>query len=225
MSGQVSHPSTRPSLRRAGILSTLLVVMVASGCSTTTSRPSARTSVTPSPAQTTRPSATPTPEPFDLLAGITVTPGDETIAADDSNALTVDVASLTPATLTSIDQELTPIDINLTMPRFNIASSDSLIPLLEPLGMTDAFTAASDLSGIEPSNQLHVGALLQRALIHVDEVGTTAAAATVVVGLGAGGAPPYTLIAIDHPFLFVIRDTISGAILFTAQVDDPSATS
>ncbi len=454
MSGQVSRPSPHPGLARAGLLSTLVVVMVATGCSTTTSHPSATTSVAPSPSQTTQPSATPTPEPFDLLAGITVTPGDETAAADDSNALTVDVlrqlelstpnanfvdsayslatalamlelgakgdtqtqiaavmhaagvspaqqaaawkqfdasllatahadgisldvanaiwlqkglpfdpaflntlatnfaapsnlvdfsgnptgaaalinkwvsgathgmipsvvdaggvqsaklvladaiyfdahwknqfivdftsqepffradssqvmanmmqggpwtlpayigagvtavelpyvgghfaadvimptsqtigafvASLTPAILTSIDQQLTPIDINLTMPRFNIASSESLIPLLEPLGMTDAFTAASDLSGIEPSNQIHVGVLLQRALIHVDEVGTTAAAATVVIGLGGGGAPPYTLIAIDHPFLFVIRDTTSGAILFTAQVDDPTATS
>jgi serpin B len=89
--------------------------------------------------------------------------------------------------------------------------------------MTDAFTTSADLSGIEPNNQLHVGVLLQRALIHVDEVGTTAAAATVISGLGEGGAPPGTLIAIDHPFLFVIRDTTSGAILFTAQVADPTA--
>ncbi len=135
------------------------------------------------------------------------------------------VASLTPATLTSIDQQLTPINLNVTMPRFNIASSESLIPILEALGMTDAFTAAADLSGIEPSGHLHVSLVLQRALIHVDEVGTTAAAATVVGGLGAGPEPPVTLIAIDHPFLFVIRDTASGAILFTAQVADPTASS
>ena len=68
--------------------------------------------------------------------------------------------------------------------------------------------------------------VLQRALVHVDEIGTTAAAATVVGGLGGGGPePPVTLIAIDHPFLFVIRDTTSGAILFTAQVADPTASS
>lgn len=142
-----------------------------------------------------------------------------------SETISAFVASLTPATLTSIDQQLTPIDINITMPRFNIASSELLIPVLEPLGMTDAFTNAADLSGIEPSGGLQVGVLLQRALIHVDEVGTTAAAATVVEGLGGGGAPPYTEIAIDHPFLFVIRDTTSGAILFTAQVNDPTASS
>jgi serpin B len=134
------------------------------------------------------------------------------------------VASLTPATLTSIDQQLTPTYLNLTMPKFNIASSESLIPMLEALGMTDAFTPAADLNGILPSGQLYVSQVLQRALIHVDEVGTTAAAATIVsVGMGGGPEPPVTLIAIDHPFLFLIRDTTSGAILFTAEVADPTA--
>jgi serine protease inhibitor len=37
--------------------------------------------------------------------------------------------------------------------------------------------------------------------------------------------PPITHITINHPFLFVIRDTTTGAILFTAQVVDPTATS
>jgi hypothetical protein len=45
----------------------------------------------------------------------------------------------------------------------------------------------------------------------------------IVGGLGGAGAPPVTSIAIDHPFLFVIRDITSGAILFTAQVADPTA--
>jgi serine protease inhibitor len=32
-------------------------------------------------------------------------------------------------------------------------------------------------------------------------------------------------VVIDHPFLFVIRDLTSGAIIFTAQVTDPTASS
>jgi len=133
------------------------------------------------------------------------------------------VTNLTPATLTTIEQQMTPIQLVLAMPRFDIASSESLIPTLQGLGMTDAFTDAADLSGIDPSNQLHVGLVQQRTLIHVDEVGTTASAATALGGLG--GATEYTVIAIDHPFLFVIRDTTSGAILFTAQVANPAASS
>ena len=152
------------------------------------------------------------------FAADVIMPTSETIGAFD--------ASLTPAMLTSIDQQMTPIYLDLTMPKFNIASSESLIPILQALGMTDAFTPAADLSGILPSGQLYVSLVLQRALVHVDEIGTTAAAATVVGGLGGGGPEaPVTLIAIDHPFLFLIRDTTSGAILFTAQVADPTASS
>jgi serine protease inhibitor len=134
------------------------------------------------------------------------------------------VASMTSATLEGIDQQLTPLDVNLTLPRFSISSSGSLMPMLKALGMIDVFAPdTSNLSGILPGQQLFVGLLEQRALIKVDEVGTTAAAATVVGGLGGAGAPPVTSIAIDHPFLFVIRDITSGAILFTAQVADPTA--
>ena len=74
------------------------------------------------------------------FAADVIMPTSETIGAFD--------ASLTPAMLTSIDQQLTPIYLDLTMPKFNIASSESLIPILQALGMTDVFTPAADLSGI-----------------------------------------------------------------------------
>jgi serpin B len=98
--------------------------------------------------------------------------------------------------------------------------------MLQTLGMPDAFDEAANCSGIDGGRDLYVGLLKQRAIMHVDEVGTTAAAATVVGGFGAGGPPPpITYVVIDHPFLFVIRDTVTGAIVFTAQVVDPTAAS
>jgi serpin B len=135
------------------------------------------------------------------------------------------VASMSPATLTGIEQNLvsTPY-VLLTLPKFDISSQESLIPILQALGMTDAFDSAANFSGIDGGRDLQVGLLKQRAVMHVDEVGTTAAAATVVGGLGGGGPlPPITNIVINHPFLFVIRDTTTGAIVFTAQVVDPTA--
>jgi serpin B len=137
------------------------------------------------------------------------------------------VAGLTPATLTGIEQKLASTDyVDLTLPKFDIASQESLTSMLEALGMTNAFSGAADFSGIDGGRDLHIGLALQRARIQVDEIGTTAAAATVVGGLGGGGPePPITYITIDHPFLFIIRDTTSGAIVFTAQVTDPTATS
>ena len=56
----------------------------------------------------------------------------------------------------------------------------------------------------------------------MDEVGTTAAAATV---MAIASSLPFASVnlVINHPFLFLIRDLASGAILFTAQVTDPTA--
>jgi len=144
-----------------------------------------------------------------------------------SESLGAFIAGLTPASLTGIEQDLTTTDyVNLTFPKFDISSSESLIPLLQALGMTDAFDGSADFSGIDGGTDLQVGFLKQDAVIHVDEVGTTAAAATIGAGLGGGGPlPPTVDITINKPFLFVIRDTVSGAIVFTAQVVDPTASS
>jgi serpin B len=135
------------------------------------------------------------------------------------------VASLTPATLTGVEQDLTSTQyVNLSLPKFDISSQESLIPILQALGMQDAFDGAADFSGIDGGRDIQVGLLEQRAVMNVDEIGTTAAAATIVGGLGGGGPlPPITDVTIDHPFLFVIRDTVTGAIVFTAQVVDPTA--
>jgi len=143
-----------------------------------------------------------------------------------SESLGAFIAGMTPAKLTAIEQELTSTPaVFLQLPKFDISSDESLIPLLQSLGMTDAFDGEADFSGIDGGRDLQVGALKQDAVIHVDEVGTTAAAATIAEGLGGGGGPVPTYITINQPFLFVIRDTTTGAIVFTAQVVDPTATS
>ena len=58
----------------------------------------------------------------------------------------------------------------------------------------------------------------------MDEKGTEAAAATVI-GMDAGSAPaePAFKVVADHPFIYVIRDTETGAIEFVGRVLDPSA--
>jgi serpin B len=135
------------------------------------------------------------------------------------------VAGMTTATLTGIEQKLVSTsDVLLTLPKFDIASQESLVPMLNALGMTSAFGAGADFSGIDNQRDLHVGLAMQRARVQVDEVGTTAAAATVISGMGAGGpSQVITEVVFDHPFLFLIRDITSGAIIFTAQVVDPTA--
>ena len=110
------------------------------------------------------------------------------------------------------------------MPKFDISSQLSLIPILTALGMPDAFSSAADFSGIDGRTDLQIGLAQQNARMEVDEVATTAAAATVVA-IAVSSPIVRARVVIDHPFLFVIRDLTSGSIIFTAQVTDPTVSS
>jgi serpin B len=108
---------------------------------------------------------------------------------------------------------------DLIMPRFKFATDVSLNDTLAALGMPDAFGDAADFSGINGARDLRVQSVVHKAIIAVDEKGTTASAATGISG-GVTSVPP-TLV-VDRPFLFFIRHNSSGAILFQGRVVDPS---
>ena len=114
------------------------------------------------------------------------------------------------------------------LPRFRIAPTRSveLSAPMQALGVRLAFSdAQADLTGIaDVTPRLFVAEAYHRAFIEVNEVGTEAAAATAVV-VATRSAPmrpaePDALIA-DRPFLFLLRDTQTGAILFIGHVADP----
>ena len=70
------------------------------------------------------------------------------------------------------------------------------------------------LSGSIAGN-LFITKVIQKTFVDVNEEGTTAAAATSV-GIGLTSAP--ATIQFDRPFLFAIRERLSGTILFIGQV-------
>jgi len=83
--------------------------------------------------------------------------------------------------------------------------------------MADAFTEAADFSGMTGSRDLFLSAVLHQAFVSVDEAGTEAAAATAVVAkLTAGPSKPVE-VTVDRPFLFLIRDLETGAVLFLGR--------
>jgi serpin B len=110
-------------------------------------------------------------------------------------------------------------DADLIMPRFKFATDVGLNETLSALGMPQAFGDGADFSGINGAHDLRIEAVMHKAIIAVDEKGTTASAATGV-SVGLVSAPP-TLI-VDRPFLFFIRHNATGAILFQGRVVDPS---
>lgn len=119
-----------------------------------------------------------------------------------------------------------PTNLDLELPKFTFDNGRVLNEALRSLGMTDLFTTDSDLSGIPTkSEQLRASVVVQKTHVAVDEDGTTAAAASGV-GMMAGAArgeaeQQVTEMHVDRPFLFLIRDTVTGQILFLGQVTDP----
>lgn len=112
---------------------------------------------------------------------------------------------------------------NVTLPRFAFETPSPLDDVLQALGMTDAFDPTlADLSAMDGRHDLYVGTVVHKAVIAVDENGTTAAAATGATVVSLALDVPGPRLVVDRPFLFFIRHDPTGAILFQGRVVDPS---
>jgi serpin B len=130
---------------------------------------------------------------------------------------------LSAGSVTQIDGALRPTRLDLHVPRFHLALSTGLEPILSELGMPVAFSDAADFSGITTQTSLKISAVQHAAYLRVDEQGTVAAAATgIAVEPTAIQVEPAPQLTLDHPFLAFLRDSATGAILFVAQVTDPA---
>lgn len=115
-----------------------------------------------------------------------------------------------------------PRAFDLAMPRFEATARTDLRSVVEgEMGVTNLFDTVG-LDGIAPD--LFVSDAVHAATVTVTEAGTEAAAATAI-GIGVTSAPPEPDLEIraDRPFLYVIRDVDTGAVLFVGRVLDPAA--
>lgn len=108
----------------------------------------------------------------------------------------------------------------LSLPKFTLTYDAYLNDALKALGMTPAFRPRADFTRMSPSgDQMCIDFVRQKTRVDVDERGTRAAAAT---GVGIG-VVSFTAFVADRPFVFVIRERASGAILFVGLAGDPAA--
>ncbi|CAJ0588935.1 unnamed protein product [Cylicocyclus nassatus] len=101
--------------------------------------------------------------------------------------------------------KLKPEIVTIHIPKMKIETNYKLKEALQHMGVTDLFTSQANLTGVSDL-PLFVSKAAHRALIEVDEEGTTAAAATYIAMVGSAGPnmnKPKMFIA-DHPFLFIL---------------------
>ena len=131
--------------------------------------------------------------------------------------------SLDAGLVDTIKNDLIYQEVALTMPKFKFESEFGLTDTLAAMGMPVAFTGAADFSGMTGNRDLFIAEVLHKAFVSVDEAGTEAAAATAVaMSLTAAPGEPVE-VTLDRPFIFLIRDIETDAILFVGRMVNPSA--
>lgn len=129
--------------------------------------------------------------------------------------------SLDGALLDKIVAALAVKQVDLALPKWTFEARLPLKQLLIGLGMKLAFDPGeADFTGLG-GRGLFLADVLHKAFVRVDEDGTEAAAATAaVVDLTSIGVGEVTLV-VDRPFIALLRDRATGAILFAGRVMDP----
>ncbi len=104
--------------------------------------------------------------------------------------------------------------VQLWLPRFELEWEGALNDPLAAMGMPGAFQPGADFSRMFEATHAWIDEVKQKSFIRVDEEGTEAAAATSVAMISS--MPP--VVRADRPFLFAIRERLSGTVLFIGSV-------
>lgn len=111
--------------------------------------------------------------------------------------------------------------LNIHLPKFRFEYEKSLNEILSTLGMAIAFSPGdANFSKINPSFELFISEVKHKTFVEVNEEGTEAAAVTsVTITLTSIG--PSNLFEANRPFLFLIKENTSNALIFMGKVALP----
>jgi serine protease inhibitor len=112
--------------------------------------------------------------------------------------------------------------VQVELPKFKYEFKKLLNDPLCNLGLGVAFSGAADFSRITPGGGIYISRVIHQTFIDVQEEGTEAAAATIIEfreTSAVGGGP--VIFKIDKPFLYLIKENSTGAIIFMGKVGKP----
>ncbi len=130
-------------------------------------------------------------------------------------------ASLTPSLWRLLTAGFQPREVNLYLPKLRLDYERELNDDLKALGMVRAFDPGrADFSRMSAGPQLYITLVKQKTFVDINEVGTEAAAVTIVVTAAVSGPqpPPPPVMRVDRPYIFVIRDRLTGSVVFMGKI-------
>jgi serpin B len=131
--------------------------------------------------------------------------------------------SLSQAHAQTLVASMSSQTVNLGLPKFVFTTQPTRLRNdLMALGMTDAFGASADFTGITKQKPLFIGDVVHKAMVGIDENGVEAAAATAVRAGSAALVTPKEM-TVNRPFFFGIYDHPTSTWLFLGHVTDPSS--
>jgi len=130
------------------------------------------------------------------------------------------VADFAPVAAWLTGKDFQKAAVELSLPKFAAAATNSLLPHLNRLGLAEGYspTAFNGLS----AQPLQITDVVQKTVIKVDEEGTEAAAGTAVT-MSRGMRVDTISMVVDKPFIFALRDDKRGLILLAGYVGDPTS--
>ncbi|KAL6471811.1 hypothetical protein MHYP_G00204610 [Metynnis hypsauchen] len=140
------------------------------------------------------------------------------LPSEEATPLRAILSHLSTATVKGWTKLMRQGKIHLLLPKFTAEAEVDLEGPLTALGIKDIFAEGKADFRHLSSEPVYVSKALQKAKIEVNEDGTKAAAATAAILL-ARSSPPW--VAVDRPFLFLIRHNPTGTILFAGQINKP----
>jgi serine protease inhibitor len=109
----------------------------------------------------------------------------------------------------------------LALPKLKFSYELKMNEALKSLGMGIAFyESCADFTKINPAGGLFISYVQQNTFLEVNEAGSEAAAATVVaIGKTSVGPDEEIPFIVNKPFLLMITERSTGAILFTGRIN------
>ncbi|GAB4846171.1 hypothetical protein Ancab_025169 [Ancistrocladus abbreviatus] len=130
-----------------------------------------------------------------------------------------------PKFLHQVDKKLKEASLSeIRIPKFKFSYNFTPSEVIKELGLTMPFKPEAELGGVVEYPNLFVSSITQTSWIEVNEKGTEVVVQTTKTFAQCEPCCPPELkleFIADHPFMFVINEDVSGAILVVGMVLNP----